>query len=110
MRLSRGQAFLEGFQYDESAGVLALDIALPIVPEASGSAIGVLKVVVNISTLLASVTVMRSPLTPMPKSSPRTEPFSCSCRTGVSSRLAIKFPNGRSAICNQNLQVGSSLR
>ena len=58
MRLSRGQAFLEGFQYDESAGVLALDIALPIVPEASGSAIGVLKAVVNISTLLASVTVL----------------------------------------------------
>ncbi len=58
MRLSRGQAFLEGFQYDESAGVLALNIALPIVPEASGSAIGVLKAVVNISTLLASVTVL----------------------------------------------------
>ena len=58
MRLSRGQAFLEGFHYDESAGVLALDIALPIVPEASGSAIGVLKAVVNVSTLLASVTVL----------------------------------------------------
>jgi sigma-B regulation protein RsbU (phosphoserine phosphatase) len=58
MRLSRGQAFLEGFQYDESAGVLALNIALPIVPEAAGSAIGVLKAVVNISTLLASVTVL----------------------------------------------------
>jgi phosphoserine phosphatase RsbU/P len=58
MRLSRGQAFLEGFHYDESAGVLALDIALPIVPEAAGSAIGVLKAVVNISTLLASVTVL----------------------------------------------------
>ena len=58
MRLSRGQAFLEGFHYDESAGVLALDIALPIVPEASGAAIGVLKAVVNVSTLLASVTVL----------------------------------------------------
>ena len=58
MRLSRGQAFLEGFHYDESAGVLALYIALPIVPEASGSAIGVLKAVVNVSTLLASVTVL----------------------------------------------------
>jgi phosphoserine phosphatase RsbU/P len=58
MRLSRGQAFLEGFKYDESAGVLALNIALPIVPEASGAAIGALKAVVNISTLLASVTVL----------------------------------------------------
>ncbi|HEY5812313.1 MAG TPA: cache domain-containing protein, partial [Terrimicrobiaceae bacterium] len=58
MRLSRGQAFLQGFHYDESAGVLALDIALPIVPEASGSAIGVLKAVVNVSTLLGSVTVL----------------------------------------------------
>jgi sigma-B regulation protein RsbU (phosphoserine phosphatase) len=58
MRLSRGQAFLEGFHYDESAGVLALDIALPVVPEASGSAIGVLKAVVNVSTLLGSVTVL----------------------------------------------------
>jgi len=58
IRLSRGQAVLEGFHYDESAGVLALDIALPIVPEASGSAIGVLKAVVNVSTLLASVTVL----------------------------------------------------
>jgi len=58
MRLSRGQAFLEGFHYDESAGVLALDIALPIVPEASGSAIGVLKAVVNVSTVLSSATVL----------------------------------------------------
>ena len=58
MRLGPGQAFLEGFHYDESAGVLALDIALPIVPEALGSAIGVLKAVVNVSTLLASVTVL----------------------------------------------------
>ncbi len=58
MRLSRGQAFLEGFHYDESTGVLALDIALPIVPEASGSAIGVLKAVVNVSTVLASATVL----------------------------------------------------
>jgi phosphoserine phosphatase RsbU/P len=58
MRRSRGEAFLEGIHYDESAGVLALDIALPVVPEASGSAIGVLKAVVNVSTLLASVTVL----------------------------------------------------
>ena len=56
MRLSRGQAVLEGFHYDENVGVLSLDIAVPIVPEASGAAIGVLKAVVNISTLLASVT------------------------------------------------------
>ena len=58
MRLSRGQAVLEGFNYDESTEVLALEIALPIIPEASGSAIGVLKAVVNVSTLLASVTVL----------------------------------------------------
>jgi phosphoserine phosphatase RsbU/P len=58
MRLSRGEAVLEGFTFDESAGVLALNIALPIVPEASGSAVGVLKAVVNVSTLLASVTVL----------------------------------------------------
>jgi sigma-B regulation protein RsbU (phosphoserine phosphatase) len=58
MRLSRGQAFLEGFHYDEGAGVLALDIALPIVPEESGSAIGVIKAVVNVSTVLASATVL----------------------------------------------------
>ena len=35
MRLSRGQAVLEGFNYDENVGVLSLDIALPIVPAAS---------------------------------------------------------------------------
>ncbi len=58
MLLGPGQAFLEGFHYDESVGVLALDIALPIVPEALGSAIGVLKAVVNVSSLLASVTVL----------------------------------------------------
>ena len=59
MRLSRGEAVLEGFNYDESVGVLALDIAMPIVPEAPGAAtIGVLKAAVNISTLLASVTVL----------------------------------------------------
>jgi phosphoserine phosphatase RsbU/P len=58
MRLSRGEAVLEGFTYDESAGVLALNIGLPIVPEASGSAVGVLKAVVNVATLLASVTVL----------------------------------------------------
>jgi sigma-B regulation protein RsbU (phosphoserine phosphatase) len=58
MRLSRGQAVLEGFNYDETTDVLALEIALPIIPEASGSAIGVLKAVVNVSTLLASVTVL----------------------------------------------------
>ena len=58
MRLGPGQAVLEGFHYDESVGVLALDIALPIVPEALGSAIGVLKAVVNVSTLLGSVTVL----------------------------------------------------
>jgi phosphoserine phosphatase RsbU/P len=58
MRRSRGEAFLQGIHYDESAGVLALDIALPVVPEASGAAIGVLKAVVNVSTLLASVTVL----------------------------------------------------
>jgi phosphoserine phosphatase RsbU/P len=58
MRLSQGEALLEGFHYDESAGVLALDIALPIVPEASGLPIGVLKAVVNVSTLLGSVTVL----------------------------------------------------
>jgi phosphoserine phosphatase RsbU/P len=58
MLLGPGQAFLEGFHYDESAGVLALDIALPIVPEALGAAIGVLKAVVNVSSLLASVTVL----------------------------------------------------
>jgi sigma-B regulation protein RsbU (phosphoserine phosphatase) len=58
MRLGPGQAVLEGFHYDETAGVLALDIALPVVPEALGSAIGVLKAVVNVSSLLASVTVL----------------------------------------------------
>ena len=58
MRLGPGQAFLEGFHYDESVGVLALDIALPIVPEALGAAIGVVKAVVNVSSLLASVTVL----------------------------------------------------
>ena len=58
MRLSPGQAVLEGFHYDESVGVLALEIALPIVPEALGSPIGVLKAVVNVSTLLGSVTVL----------------------------------------------------
>jgi sigma-B regulation protein RsbU (phosphoserine phosphatase) len=58
MRLSRGQAILEGFNYDEIADVLALEIALPIIPEASGSAIGVLKAVVNVSALLTSVTVL----------------------------------------------------
>jgi phosphoserine phosphatase RsbU/P len=58
MRLSRGEAVLEGFRYDESAGTLSLDIAMPIVPEAEGSAIGVLNAAVNISTLLASVTVL----------------------------------------------------
>ena len=58
MRLGPGQAVLEGFHYDESVGVLALDIALPIVPEALGSPIGVLKAVVNVSTLLGSVTVL----------------------------------------------------
>ena len=58
MRLSRGQAFLRVFSTTKAPASLALDIALPIVPEASGSAIGVLKAVVNISTLLASVTVL----------------------------------------------------
>jgi phosphoserine phosphatase RsbU/P len=59
MRLSRGEAVLEGFHYDESVGVLALDIALPVIPEAPGATIiGVLRAVVNISTLLASVTVL----------------------------------------------------
>ncbi len=58
MRLGPGQAVLEGFQYDESVGVLTLDISLPIVPEALGSPIGVLKAAVNVSTLLASVTVL----------------------------------------------------
>ena len=109
MRLSRGQAFLEGFHYDESAGVLALDIALPIVPEASGSAIGVLKAVVNVSTFLASVTVLS---------------IATDAQAGVVGKdgtvllqlsdksfvpTGEKISRRRSAACNRILQAGSSL-
>jgi phosphoserine phosphatase RsbU/P len=53
--LRPGEAFLEGLDYDRSSGIFSLDIAVPVLPDGSGKATGVVKAVLNINPLLATL-------------------------------------------------------
>jgi len=57
MRLRPGEALLTGLDFDESAGVFSLDIALPIRSVEGAAPVGVLKAVLNISPIFASIPV-----------------------------------------------------
>jgi serine phosphatase RsbU (regulator of sigma subunit) len=57
MRLHPGEVLLTGLDFDESAGVFSLDIALPIRSANAAAPIGVLKAVLNISPIFASIPV-----------------------------------------------------
>jgi len=57
MQLHPGEVLLTGLDFDESAGVFSLDIALPIRSADGGAPVGVLKAVLNISPIFASIPV-----------------------------------------------------
>ncbi|HEY8901521.1 MAG TPA: SpoIIE family protein phosphatase [Chthoniobacterales bacterium] len=57
MALRAGRALLTGLDYDESAGVFSLDISIPIPSANAGSPSGVMKAVLNISPIFASIPV-----------------------------------------------------
>jgi len=57
MQLQPGEALLAGLDFDDSAGVFSLDISLPIRSAEGGTPIGVLKAVLYISPIFASIPV-----------------------------------------------------
>jgi len=63
VHLKRGEVWIEGLAFDASAGVVSLDVCLPVWPE-GGSGVsppsGVLKAVMNVSTVFGSIPYLLS--------------------------------------------------
>lgn len=66
--LKQGGAWIEGLSFDASAGVVSLDVCLPVRAEGTdpgGSPIGVLKAVVNVSAVFGSIPYLLSDQQPV---------------------------------------------
>lgn len=60
MHMKRGEAVLEGLDLDQSSNAFSLDISVPIFAENSDEPLGVMKAVINVSPLFATLAVFSS--------------------------------------------------